>query len=314
MNIKNHEDAKTIKLNKERFLSPEFKDLWDRIKYKTTFRVNFDPAALARECTEALADEQKLVVTYPKYVYGKGKVNVTQGGVTITNENGQTLPFTFDDFEYPDVISYLQNETNLTRRTLAQILIDSGRIEDFKKNPQMFIDGAIAIIKNVMSKFVVDGIKYHKLGADEIWAQELFESEELSGYLHSNMVETPNHGIYEYTVYDSDIEREFAERLDANDDVKVFAKLPDWFKIPTPLGSYNPDWAILVEKDGCERLYFVVETKGTDLFGQLSPPQQAKIKCGEAHFAALGRDAVTFHAPIASYERFDDLVNQKLNG
>lgn len=314
LNIKNHEDAKTIKLNKERFLSPEFKDLWDRIKYKTTFRVNFDPAALARECTEALADEQKLVVTYPKYVYGKGKVNVTQGGVTITNENGQTLPFTFDDFEYPDVISYLQNETNLTRRTLAQILIDSGRIEDFKKNPQMFIDGAIAIIKNVMSKFVVDGIKYHKLGADEIWAQELFESEELSGYLHSNMVETPNHGIYEYTVYDSDIEREFAERLDANDDVKVFAKLPDWFKIPTPLGSYNPDWAILVEKDGCGRLYFVVETKGTDLFGQLPPPQQAKIKCGEAHFAALGRDAVTFHAPIASYERFDDLVNQKLNG
>lgn len=313
LNIKNHEDAKTIKLNKERFLSPEFKDLWDRIKYKTTFRVNFDPAALARECTEALADEQKLVVTYPKYVYGKGKVNVTQGGVTITNENGQTLPFTFDDFEYPDVISYLQNETNLTRRTLAQILIDSGRIEDFKKNPQMFIDGAIAIIKNVMSKFVVDGIKYHKLGADEIWAQELFESEELSGYLHSNMVETPNHGIYEYTVYDSDIEREFAERLDANDDVKVFAKLPDWFKIPTPLGSYNPDWAILVEKDGCERLYFVVETKGTDLFGQLPPPQQAKIKCGEAHFAALGRDAVTFHAPIASYERFDDLVNQELN-
>jgi Restriction endonuclease len=174
------------------------------------------------------------------------------------------LPFTFDDFEYPDVISYLQNETNLTRRTLAQILIDSGRIDDFKKNPQMFIDGAVAIIKNVMSKFVVDGIKYHKLGDDEIWAQELFESEELSGYLNSNMVETPNHGIYEYTVYDSDIERDFAERLDANEDVKVFAKLPDWFKIPTPLGTYNPDWAILVEKDGCNRLYFVVETKGTD--------------------------------------------------
>ena len=172
--------------------------------------------------------------------------------------------------------------------------------------------GAVAIIKNVMSKFVVDGIKYHKLGNDEIWAQELFESEELSGYLNSNMVETPNHGIYEYTVYDSDIEREFAERLDANEDVKVFAKLPDWFKIPTPLGTYNPDWAILVEKDGCNRLYFVVETKGTDLFGQLPPPQQAKNRCGEAHFAALGKDMVTFHAPVASYDRFDDLVNREI--
>ena len=177
----------------------------------------------------------------------------------------------------------------------------------------MFIDGAIAVIKNVMSKFVVDGIKYHKLGADEIWAQELFESEELTGYLHSNMVETPNHGIYEYTVYDSEIEREFAERLDANDDVKVFAKLPDWFKIPTPLGSYNPDWAILVEKDGCERLYFVIETKGTDLFNQLPPPQQAKIKCGEAHFEALYQNNVIFRAPVASYERFDDIAHQQLN-
>ena len=309
LNIKNKEEARTITLNKERFLSPEFKELWDRVKYKTTFRVDFDPDALVKACAEALADESKLVVTYPKYIFGRGKVDVTKAGVMITDETGKSEPFTFDDFEYPDVISYLQNETNLTRKSIAQILIDSGRIEDFKKNPQMFIDGAIAIIKNVMSKFVVDGIKYHKLGNDDIWAQELFESEEVSGYLNSNMVATPNSGIYEYTVYDSDIEREFAERLDANEDVKVFAKLPDWFKIPTPLGNYNPDWAILVEKDGQNRLYFVVETKGTDLFGELPPPQQAKIKCGRAHFAALQDDGIKFVAPVATYDRFDDLVN-----
>ena len=309
LNIKNKEEARTITLNKERFLSPDFKELWERVKYKTTFRVDFDPDALIKACAEALADESKLVVTYPKYIYGRGKVDVTKAGVVITDEKGRSEPFTFDDFEYPDVISYLQNETNLTRKSIAQILIDSGRIEDFKKNPQMFIDGAIAIIKNVMSKFVVDGIKYHKLGNDEIWAQELFESEEISGYLNSNMVATPNSGIYEYTVYDSDVEREFAEKLDANEDVKVFAKLPDWFKIPTPLGNYNPDWAILVEKDGQNRLYFVVETKGTDLFGELPPPQQAKIKCGRAHFAALQDDGIKFVAPVATYDRFDDLVN-----
>ena len=309
LNIKNKEEARTITLNKERFLSPEFKELWDRVKYKTTFRVDFDPDALVKACAEALADESKLVVTYPKYIFGRGKVDVTKAGVMITDETGKSEPFTFDDFEYPDVISYLQNETNLTRKSIAQILIDSGRIEDFKKNPQMFIDGAIAIIKNVMSKFVVDGIKYHKLGNDDIWAQELFESEEVSGYLNSNMVATPNSGIYEYTVYDSDIEREFAEKLDANEAVKVFAKLPDWFKIPTPLGNYNPDWAILVEKDGQDRLYFVVETKGTNLFGELPPPQQAKIKCGKAHFAALQDDGIKFIAPVATYDRFDNLVN-----
>jgi len=312
LNIKDRDKARPISLNKERFLSPEFKELWDKIKYKTTYRVDFDAEALLEECAKSLADEAKLVVTYPKYIFGRGKVNVTQGGVTITDEKNRTEPFTFDDFALPDVISYLQNETNLTRRTLAEMLIRSKRLNDFRKNPQMFIDGAIAIIKNTMSKFVVDGIKYQRLGNSDIWAQELFESEELTGYIDQNMVQTGHNGLYEYTVYDSDIEREFAEKLDANGDVKVFAKLPDWFKIPTPLGTYNPDWAIVVEKDGQKRLYFVVETKGTDLFGELPPPQQAKIKCGEAHFAALAEDGIRFKGPIASYDRFDDFVNEEM--
>ncbi len=312
LNIKDKDNAHLIALNKERFLSPEFKELWDKIKYKTTYCVDFDAEALLEECTKSLADETKLVVTYPKYIFGRGKVNVTQGGVTITDEKNHTEPFTFDDFALPDVISYLQNETNLTRRTLAEMLIRSKRLDDFRKNPQMFIDGAIAIIKNTMSKFVVDGIKYQRLGNSDIWAQELFESEELTGYIDQNMVPTRNNGLYEYTVYDSDIEREFAEKLDTNEDVKVFAKLPDWFKIPTPLGTYNPDWAIMVEKDGQKRLYFVVETKGTDHFDELPFPQQAKIRCGEAHFAALAEDGIRFKAPIASYDRFDDFVNKEM--
>ena len=312
LNIKNKGNARPVSLNKERFLSPEFKELWDKIKYKTTYRVDFDAEALLEECAKSLADEAKLVVTYPKYIFGRGKVNVTQGGVTITDEKNNTEPFTFDDFALPDVIGYLQNETNLTRRTLAEMLIRSKRLDDFRKNPQMFIDGAIAIIKNTMSKFVVDGIKYQRLGNSDVWAQELFESEELTGYIDQNMVQTTNNGLYKYTVYDSDIEREFAKKLDANEDVKVFAKLPEWFKIPTPLGTYNPDWAIVVEKDGRKRLYFVVETKGTDLFDELPPPQQAKIKCGEAHFAALAEDGIRFRAPIANYDRFDDFVNKEM--
>ena len=312
LNIKNKGTARPVSLNKERFLSPEFKELWDKIKYKTTYRVDFDAEALLEECAKSLADEAKLVVTYPKYIFGRGKVNVTQGGVTITDEKNNTEPFTFDDFALPDVIGYLQNETNLTRRTLAEMLIRSKRLDDFRKNPQMFIDGAIAIIKNTMSKFVVDGIKYQRLGNSDIWAQEFFESEELTGYIDQDMVQTTNNGLYEYTVYDSDIEREFAKKLDANEDVKVFAKLPEWFKIPTPLGTYNPDWAIVVEKDGRKRLYFVVETKGTDLFDELPPPQQAKIKCGEAHFAALAEDGIRFMSPIANNDRFDDFVNKEM--
>lgn len=275
--------------------------------------MEFDAHALMHECASQLADETRLVVTYPKYIFGRGKVNVTRGGVTITDEkNNITEPFTFDDFALPDVLSYLQNETNLTRRTLAEMLIRSGRLDDFRKNPQMFMDGAVAIIRNVMSKFLVDGIRYQRLGDSDIWAQELFQSEELTGYLDQNMIQTTHHGLYDYTVYDSDVERQFAEQLDANEDVKVFAKLPDWFKIPTPLGTYNPDWAIVVEKDRQKRLYFVVETKGTNLFSELPPQQQAKIRCGQAHFAALAEDGILFKGPIHTYDRFDDVVNKEI--
>lgn len=311
LNIRDEAKSEPVRLNKERFLSPEFKELWDKIKYKTTYRVNFDSAALLSECVKQLADENVLTVTYPKYILGKGMVNVTQGGVTVTVMKDSSASFKYTP-EIPDVISYLQNETNLTRRTLCEMLIRSKRLDDFKKNPQMFIDGAVSIIKRVMGQFVVDGIKYHKLGNDNIWAQELFESRELRGYIDQNMVETPHHGIYESTVYDSDIEREFAKKLDSNDDVKVFAKLPDWFKIPTPLGTYNPDWAIVVEKEGQKRLYFVVETKGTASLGELPLPQQAKIKCGEAHFAALSGEGIKFKAPVVNYNQFDNAVNREL--
>jgi len=308
LNVKNRDDARPVRLNKKRYLSPEFKELWDKIKYKTTYRVEFDGEAILEECAKHLADENKLVVVYPKYIFGKGNVNVTPGGVTITDENNSTSILALEDFPLPDVVGYLQNETNLTRRTIAEMLIRSGRLGDFRKNPQMFIEGALKIIREVMSRHLVDGIKYHRLGDGDIWAQELFKSKELIGYIDRNMIETPRNGLYDYTVYDSDIEREFAKKLDADEDVKVFAKLPDWFKIPTPLGTYNPDWAVLVEREGTKRLFFVVETKGTDRLVELPPPQQAKIKCGNAHFSALD-NGINFFAPVAGYASFDDRVD-----
>ena len=109
------------------------------------------------------------------------------------------------------------------------------------------------------------------------------------------MVESKAKSIYQHVIYDSQVERDFAQGLNASEEVKVFAKLPSWFKIETPLGSYNPDWAVLVRKsvDQEERLFFVVETKGEVLFDEaLRPTETAKIKCGEAHFKALGTNVV----------------------
>jgi type III restriction enzyme len=132
----------------------------------------------------------------------------------------------------------------------------------------------------------VDGIRYRKLGDQHYYAQELFESKELSGYLRNMLTET-NKSVYEQVVYDSGVEADFADNLEKNTAVKVYARLPGWFTVPTPLGGYNPDWAVLVETDGMERLYLVVETKGGLFTDELRGVEDAKITCGRAHFNAL---------------------------
>jgi len=110
--------------------------------------------------------------------------------------------------------------------------------------------------------------------------------------------------VYDHVIYDSDVECGFGKSFEHNKSVKMYAKLPDWFKISTPLGSYNPDWAVVIEDNGQNKLYFVVETKGNILSDALRPTENAKIKCGEQHFAALGEEAKFVKAD--SFERFLD--------
>lgn len=148
------------------------------------------------------------------------------------------------------------------------------------------MDTVSEIIKRKMRYLIVDGIKYEKLGDEEYYAQELFEEEELYGYLSKNMLES-NKGVYNYVVYDSDVESKFAQAMEHNSRVKLYAKLPGWFTIDTPLGKYNPDWAVFIEKNNEEKLYFVFETKGSIISEDLRAKEEAKIKCGEKHFEAL---------------------------
>jgi type III restriction enzyme len=133
---------------------------------------------------------------------------------------------------------------------------------------------------------LVDGIRYQRLGDDQYYALELFEEIELTGYL-KNILADAKKSVYEDVVYDLGGEASFATELENNSAVKVYAKLPGWFTVPTPLGSYNPDWAVLIEIDGDERLYFVVETKPSLFTDDLRDRESAKIECGKAHFKAL---------------------------
>ncbi|MDF1543232.1 MAG: DEAD/DEAH box helicase family protein [Anaerosomatales bacterium] len=289
LNIRDAGNRTRVNLNKKVYLSPEFKALWDRIKFRTTFRVEFDPEQLIQLCADEIA--KSVVVGKARFVVTKSAVDITRGGVLTEVVDGSGKVFTYDatDYALPDIVTFLQNETNLTRRSIVEILCRCGKLEHFKRNPQRFIEQVVAVIQQQMRLALVDGIKYERIGDQYFYAQELFEEEELHGYLSKNMLEAKK-AVYEHVVYDSDVEAQFAEAFEKSADVKVYAKLPSWFKIDTPLGGYNPDWAVLVERDDEERLYFVVESKGSLLTGELRIHEQAKIDCGKAHFAALGSD------------------------
>lgn len=299
LNIKNNDDRKPIKLNKQVYLDPEFKNLWDRIKYKTTYSVDFDSEELIEECCKAM--QTTLSVSSAKLIYTKAGLDISAGGIVAEESDRYAVGLDNVQENLPDIIAYLQNETNLTRKTIVEILLRSKTLHLFKKNPQRYMEQVAQIITAKMRHMIVDGIKYTRIGDDEYYAQELFETEELSGYLYKNMIESRK-SVYEYVVYDSANEENFAKSFEQNDRVKMYAKLPSWFAIPTPLGSYNPDWAVLIEVDGKDKLYFVLETKGDITFDALRPKESAKIKCGKKHFEALGNE-VEFEE-IDSFEEF----------
>jgi type III restriction enzyme len=292
LEIKNADEKSPVKTRKAILHSEEFKALWDRIKHKTTYRVNFDNEALIRTCAEAIRNSPAVGRT--RLTWRKADLSIGRGGIdTELTAESQPVAIEEKDIELPDILTELQDKTQLTRKSIVRILIDSGRLDDFKKNPQEFIEQATTAIKRAKSLAIVDGIKYQRLGDTCFYAQELFETSELVAYM-KNMLEVTK-SVHMHVVFDSaGVEQSFAKQLEANEAVKVYAKLPGWFTVPTPLGSYNPDWAVLVQTVDGERLYFVVETKGRVdgvlLEGDLRGLEDAKIKCARAHFAALATE------------------------
>jgi len=305
LDVKNADDRNQIKVRKEVLYSPEFKELWDRIKHKTIYRVHFDNDKLISDCIEAIKNMPP--ITRSKLTWNKAGIEIGKGGVSATLSSS-SAPENIEEgwVALPDVLSDLQDKTSLTRKSIAKILLNCDRLIDFKRNPQKFIEYSVKCINKAKELALVDGIKYQRIGDDYFYAQELFENNELFGYVSRNMLESKK-SPYEYVVYDSNtVEKPFAERLEHNEAVKVFAKLPSWFKVSTPLGDYNPDWAVLVEDERQLRLFFVVETKGETFLDALRPTEKAKIDCGEKHFEALENE-VTF-CVANSYESFEEHI------
>ena len=241
-------------MKKDVLHSPEFDTLWDQIRQTTTYRVEFDTDKLVEAVIDGIKNQMP-AIEKPKIVVNVASLKATKAGVeaTLTASPQESVD---GRQPMPDVLAYLQSQTELTRSTLVRILKGCGRLSEIFNDPQRFMDALVAIIRQALQHKMIDGIKYEPIAGGE-WLMSQFQEQEVINFLSAVGVD---HSVYEYVEYDSDVERKFAEALDEREDIKLFLKLPRWFTIQTPIGTYNPDWAILKD-DG------TVYTAGGGLLG-----------------------------------------------
>ncbi len=290
--IKNKRHRRKAKLKKGYELDENFKQLWERIKHKTKYRVEYNSQKLIDKAGKAVSN---IEISKPRIVSVKAKLNITKKGIDTDFTGISDKGVDFDRKNVPDILGYIQSKTRLTKDTILKILKKSEKISDIFVNPQQFMDVSAQEINRILSEMMIEGIKYEKI-AGEFWEMKRFGNEELEGYLGKtgNMFPIKKQGktLYNYVLVDSSVESDFAKDLETREDVKFYIKLPYWFTIETPIGTYNPDWAIVFEKD--KKVYFVAETKseGQELRGS----EQMKIHCGKKHFEKF--DSVKFQAPV----------------
>lgn len=274
-----------VRINKQVMLSPEFMELWNKIKQKTAYRVHIDTDKLIENCVKAFEEMPKITKT--RLVSQTADIHIEKAGIYHTEREMRTTDIENSYQALPDIITAISDETLLTPATVKEILVRSGRCGEFLNNPEAFLEKATEIIRDNRHALAIDGIRYIKLDGQEYYAQEIFDTAELIANLDRNAVKV-EHSVYDYVVYDSSfVEKPFAVALDNDPDVKMFFKIPDRFKVETPIGTYNPDWAVYFVKNGEEKLYFILETKGSTSFMDLRTREQLKIHCGKKHFEAL---------------------------
>ncbi len=282
--IVNARERRTFKYNKRIELNEDFKTLWNKIGQKTRYSVEFKTEELIKQTVEKIIAMQEI---HPiRILIDKTEVDMTEAGV----EGGRVLDSRTETVQphhsLPDVLAFLQRETELTRGTLVEILKQSGRLKDFIVNPQMFMTETAKMINRALHELIIDGIKY-ELIEGQSYEMRLFEEAEIEEYMNRlyEVQSKDDRTPYDYIAFDSEVEKEIAEKLDTNENVKCFCKLPRWFVVPTPLGNYNPDWAVVTERD--EKLYLVRETKSTHDRDKRRSTENKKVDCGKAHFEAI---------------------------
>ena len=283
--INNKRERRNANLKKGWRLNEDFLALWERIKHKTRYSVEYDTKYLIEKAAKAVSKMPE--IESPKITAQKMGLVISSKGVDSRMLAIHETGIAYNNLPVPDLIGYIQRETELTRKTIAGILIGSGRLEDVAVNPQSFLEEATKAIRSTLNQIMIDGIKYERI-ADSEYEMFLFEDprHEILGYI-SRMLEVKN-SIFDAIEFESEVEEKFARDLDSREDIKLFIKLPRWFKVDTPVGTYNPDWAIVKQSEGEEeKLYLVSETKSTTDTGKLRDTERDKIECGKKHFHVL---------------------------
>lgn len=297
----------SVELQKDVTLDPAFQALWDRIRQRTRFQVEVDSGKLIEHAIEAV--DGMLAVRPPQVTSERASLGIDDAGVSAEGTGTSVVSVSGKvKYDLPDPIAELQDAVGLTRGTIKAILEGCSRLDEFEIDPATFLAQVGDKINRVKNDLIAQGIKYVRLPEDEWYTMRDLELDDYTAYLGQNAwkPDMTSKSLYNYVVYDSaGVERSFAEALDKQEEVLVFAKLPSAFKIDTPLGSYNPDWAYVEEADGERRVYFVTETKG----GKNGEPalrdaEKIKIGCAKKHFEALdlGND---FHYNVRTTYQYE---------
>lgn len=300
--IKNERQRKSVRYNKRVELNPSFQELWEKISQKTKYLIEFDTQQLIDLASHNLNNMP--VVKPVSLTIDHTQASLTDAGFNAERQIQSTKArYISSHAVLPNLLTELQERTQLTRSSLMAMIKRCERLGEFKVNPQGFITEAAKQIKLALDALLIDGIRYEKL-AGENYSMKLFDMPELEAFIDkaytvkhaedAEYVQTP----YDYIEYDSDIEHKTAYALDGAENVRFFCKLPRWFKIPTPIGDYNPDWAVVLEDD--KKVFLIRETKTTHERSKRREEENFKIDCGEAHFKAI--EGVDYRVAITPAE------------
>ena len=303
-----------LHVDENKLAMPEFKALWAKINAKSTYVVDFDTEELIRKAVQSL--DRKLRVSKIVFKVETGTMDTIKSkeelvsGTSFVKEKSASYGHAITastNVKY-DLIGKLVEETGLTRKAVIQILkgIQPSVFNQFKDNPEEFIIKAAALINDEKATAIIEHITYDVM--DDHYGTEVFTDPTMKGRLGVNAMKAKKH-LYDHIVYDSSNEQKFATELDTNTNVAVYVKLPDGFYISTPVGHYNPDWAIAFYEGTVKHIYFVAETKGSMNSMQLRLIEESKIHCAREHFKAISNDEVVYDV-VDSYQSLMDLVTK----